>query len=497
MIVVNKMVCHYRGYLRILLVGCVFFLAGCQSDHNADTGNIDADNSGIGGTGITRGAISGFGSVIVNGIEFNTENATFTRDSLPANEQDFLLGDVVSIDATYDVSGKFAMANSMSYRDMLEGPVGSTPGNNTFEMLGQEIVVDSATTFANFNRLNELKTHNFLEISGYHGSDGKVYATRVELKADTYVPGMILELKGRVAAVDTARKTFNIEGLTVDYANAQLDHIPNGVPVAGDYVEITSHRNFDGEILLAEIIVSTSETLPLTPGSGANIEGLVTRIDSPSAFNINGLDVAVTATSSFFNGTAEDLNLNTKVQVIGTTDDQGVLLAEEVHLLRIGEECIKATLEPNPVDLESQRLEILGVDVKTGPRTVFQDKSDRQQINLSLSDLSEGEFLRVCGDVDADNALLALRIERHNPYPHTRVKGFTTEQDAVLRVFKMLDILFSTSSETVYQDFNGKEISAAVFFNRLAADHALVTAKGDLIGNSPYEIRASQLKLEP
>ena len=39
---------------------------------------------GIGGTGVTSGAISGFGSVFVNGIEFETAGTSFDVDDDPA-----------------------------------------------------------------------------------------------------------------------------------------------------------------------------------------------------------------------------------------------------------------------------------------------------------------------------------------------------------------------------------------------------------------------------
>ncbi|MGD8913904.1 MAG: hypothetical protein PVJ68_14345, partial [Candidatus Thiodiazotropha sp.] len=61
------------------------------------SGNTPTLNGGIGGTGITQGRVTGFGSVFVNGTEFNTDDASFTVNDLAATESDLAVGMVVRI----------------------------------------------------------------------------------------------------------------------------------------------------------------------------------------------------------------------------------------------------------------------------------------------------------------------------------------------------------------------------------------------------------------
>ncbi|MCU7855552.1 MAG: hypothetical protein KZQ79_07650, partial [Candidatus Thiodiazotropha sp. (ex Lucinoma borealis)] len=41
-------------------------------------GGSQVADGGIGGTGVSMGRVTGFGSIFVNGIEFETDNASFT-----------------------------------------------------------------------------------------------------------------------------------------------------------------------------------------------------------------------------------------------------------------------------------------------------------------------------------------------------------------------------------------------------------------------------------
>ena len=52
--------------------------------------------AGIGGTGITTsGTITGFGSIFVNGVEYDLTGAGITVDGVPASDADLTLGMVL------------------------------------------------------------------------------------------------------------------------------------------------------------------------------------------------------------------------------------------------------------------------------------------------------------------------------------------------------------------------------------------------------------------
>src|SRR6266849_192945 len=77
-----------------LLFGTLFALASCGGG-----------SSGTGGSGVTTfGKITGFGSVIVNGVEFSTSGAMILRDDVPVTQGDLRVGMVVTVSGTHSGS---------------------------------------------------------------------------------------------------------------------------------------------------------------------------------------------------------------------------------------------------------------------------------------------------------------------------------------------------------------------------------------------------------
>ena len=72
-------------------------------DGGSSAGGIDGtDGGGIDGTGMPFGTITGFGSVLVNGIEFSTGNATIKLDDSSAAQSSLRVGRVVCVDGSID-----------------------------------------------------------------------------------------------------------------------------------------------------------------------------------------------------------------------------------------------------------------------------------------------------------------------------------------------------------------------------------------------------------
>ncbi|MGD8372458.1 MAG: DUF5666 domain-containing protein, partial [Syntrophobacterales bacterium] len=105
-----------------------------------------SSGGGIGGSGVTsQGSITGFGSIVVNGTEFDTTNATIIVEGEEAGVVDLHLGMVVTV---YGTDGKSAVANRVVYNDNVEGPVKNIVDNGTskqFEILNQTVIVNFIT----------------------------------------------------------------------------------------------------------------------------------------------------------------------------------------------------------------------------------------------------------------------------------------------------------------------------------------------------------------
>jgi len=115
------------------------------------------------------GPISGFGSVIVNGLRYETNSATFTIDGVSGTQADLKVGQIVKMRSEKDSSGS-DVASSVDYEEILEGPVTSINlANNSVVILGRTILVENTTSFDDDispSSLEGIAVGDILEISG-------------------------------------------------------------------------------------------------------------------------------------------------------------------------------------------------------------------------------------------------------------------------------------------------------------------------------------------
>ena len=126
--------------------------------------------AGIDRLGVTTGTINGFGSIIVNGVEYETNAADFDIDDGPGSQSELKVGQQVTIQWDSSDDGVTRNAQSVSYDDLLEGPIDSIdPGAQTLVILGQVVIVDAATSFDDEivpRDLTGLELDDVVEVSG-------------------------------------------------------------------------------------------------------------------------------------------------------------------------------------------------------------------------------------------------------------------------------------------------------------------------------------------
>ena len=89
--------------LSLLLITCLG-LSGCGGGGSG--GIADIGGGGIGGTGISStGTIDGFGSIFVNGVEYETGDSEILLDGQSASESSLRLGMVVTVRGTINDDG--------------------------------------------------------------------------------------------------------------------------------------------------------------------------------------------------------------------------------------------------------------------------------------------------------------------------------------------------------------------------------------------------------
>jgi len=255
--------------LYLLIAGLVVVACG-------GGGGGSVAGGGIGGTGITAsGAITGFGSIKLNGLVFDTTNATRIVDGVPAADDAALaVGMVVTVKGTLSTDGVNGTADQIEYDDdvqgPLQGPIVEVDQTKSFSVMGIQVDVDRiATVFANTD-YDLLADGDLVELSGFFDGAGILHASRIEDKGGSQV-----EVKGQVNSFGPLGRTFTLDvrngavQYTVDYSAITLPALLS----PGEFVEVKG--------ALANTTIAATRVERIDEGFDSNvdkasIEGIVT-----------------------------------------------------------------------------------------------------------------------------------------------------------------------------------------------------------------------------
>lgn len=440
---------------------------------------------GIIRTGIASGPISGFGSVIVNGVHYETTNATITVDDNPGAESDLEVGQIVQIVGTVtedETTGliESGEADTILFDDNVEGPIESRDlVNNMMVVLGQTVSVNADTSFDDGidpPSLEGLMDGDIVEVSGFINANGGISASRVERKA----AGGEFEVRGTVANLDDANMLFDINALSVDFSNAVLDNFPGGAINNGDFVEAKG-MSFGANGELQATRVELEGGFSGDDGDNAEIEGLITRFVDETDFDVAGFPVTTNAQTVFEGGTAQDLGLNVKVEAEGDVDANGVLVADKVDIRRGNVIRMEANIDD--VDATAGTVTVLGIAVEVDALTRLEDKSSADIQPFTLADLNAGDFVELRGGEDPPDSgmVIASRLERDDDDPDTILQGFVQSvNDPDLTI---LGATIQTGNTVIFRDVDDSPLSRADFFS-MVVQGSLVKAKGTLMGGN-------------
>lgn len=308
----------------IALLGSAAALAGCGGGGTSGVASVTS-----GGTGsFSSGAITGFGSVIVNGVRYDDSKARITDDDGSLRSSgDLKLGMVVSISGSAvitGVNGSVASANSIGYGSELKGPIESK-GGQTLVVLGQTVQITASTVFEAgiTGGLSGLNVGQLVEVHGFIDPVGnQLVATRIEHEDNASE----CKLQGQVKTLNTGAKTFSIGTLTISYASVPSAELPAGL-AEGLLVRVRLQATPATGIRIATRVRAVEHHLE--DRDQAEVEGTITAFTSASQFSVNGLPV--NATGARFPDGTQGLVLGAAVEVEGRLSG-GVLVATEVEI---------------------------------------------------------------------------------------------------------------------------------------------------------------------
>ncbi len=454
----------------------------------SDSGGPLAEG-GIGGTGISSGTITGFGSIFVNGVEFNTEDAVITVDGDLANESDLGIGMVVAVEGSYDQNGLSGTANRITYDEILEGTVDAIDiAAESLVVLGQSVFTNKQTVFEGAS-FDALTVGNIVEISGFTTSSGAIQATRIEFKSQRFILSTTeLEITGTVANLDESTMTFMIGDLVIDFSNAVLSDLPDGRLTEGSVVAAESSVERVNGVLVANRVEGREISLADFGGLRFEIEGVVTDFTSPSDFEVNGILVRTDANTLFENGTSADIALDTKLEEVeGILDANGVLFAAEIEFDLDATVEIEADVQA--VDSVNRELVLLGITVTVNNRTVIFDGSDAAVRPFGLEDIRIGDRVVVIGN-PMGGIVTAIRLERMNPAFEVGLEGPVSA--IAPPTFEILGVTVETTNQTDFKDANDVPIAAAEFFAAVQIG-SIAGAEGTLASGNVIVAREAEL----
>ncbi|MBW9265278.1 MAG: hypothetical protein K1565_07105 [Candidatus Thiodiazotropha sp. (ex. Lucinisca nassula)] len=409
-----------NSLIRKILISAVMGAAVAGLTSCGGGGGPQVADGGIGGTGITQGRVTSFGSIFVNGIEFNTDDASFTVNNMAATQDDLAIGMVVNISGSSDASNASGIADSVSYDSLIEGVVSSNDitNNNTLEVMDQTITVDGDTVYDNqidATTLENLPVNSEVEVSGFTDGTGTVLATRIEVKSLAWAGGE-LEVSGVISAVSGSQ--FQIGSLVIDASS-----IPS-IPPAGTFVEVEGN-SFSGGLFVADSIEIEGDgsLVVAEDGEEVEIEGQITQaLDANNLFSLNGQIVDASATS--LSGAASQLALGRIAEVEGVMNGD-ILLAEEIELKATSSERgeIGGLLGIGNVDTAAGTVTLLGQTIKVDSSTIMESDVGESS-SFTLEQLISSDYLEA--KVYIDNGMLVaskLELENVPPNHNAEVKG--------------------------------------------------------------------------
>lgn len=463
---------------RNLLIHCIAAalatggLAGCGGG-----GSSEGSSTGGAASISSVGTITGFGSIFVNGVEFETGNASYRVDDQDAFDDSALaVGMKVKVKGTVNADGSTGTATSVMYDDDLEGPIeaGSLllvdANTKTFTVFGMQVKADATSTvFDDGASFDSLADGQKLEVSGYFDGS-QIVATRIEKQSDLDDE---FEIKGTVASYDGTSVTLTLQngasaGPYTISPTAELD-IP--ADPAGLFVEVKLMDQ--GGSLVAITIETDDDDLLDDSDENVSIRGVVTD-DGGGGFMINSVPFAVDGTTEFKPASlASNLAAGLEVKVEGHMQD-GVLIAEEVET------------EDGDIEIEARVTDASFSDAKVG--TVTLDLSNGQSLTVhtdnsslfednSASDLNDDgsfnldelalgtDFVEIEAFENDAGQLVATSIEREDGGRDTRLKAPVDSFDVNVSV-TLLGITYTVTGGTSYE-VNDVVSDASSFFGSL------------------------------
>ncbi len=477
------------GWGRALAFAVVALHLAC-SDGGA--GSDGGDGGQTAGTASSEGPITGFGSVIMNGVRWNTDAAAFEIDGRPGTQADLGIGMIVRVEGRRESDGS-CTAERVRFESRLRGPVRGIeelgPDNKVLTIFGIRTLVSRAETRLRDVSFDTLAEDRIVEVSGFANAEGDIEVTHLRDRglpavgsSEVKVAGTISGLAGSSFLIGTSEVTF--DGTT------EIDDF--GLQGLRDGLEV----RVEGR-LLANDGIAASEIESLRDHGDddfdeTEIHGIVTEFVSLAAFKVAGQPVDASR-ARFEPNDPTLLRDGIRVEAEGEIDAAGVLVAEKIKF-KSSEVRIHAEVADSlDVDAVAGTLLLLDIPIHVDSATEIRDRRDDDEA-FGLADVEAGDFLEVRGVARADGSVTATRLEREVG-DDLRLRGPVDMIDAVGRMFTILGVTIQTDAGTEFETDDDIPTTEAAFYAALTPG-IIVQADDDQDGDETVFDVADEVELQ-
>ncbi|UCE32017.1 MAG: hypothetical protein JSW68_03550 [Burkholderiales bacterium] len=325
----------FSGYRRcagiVAAAALALTAAACGGGGSGDAGVPAATEAAA---TVVVGPITGFGSVIVNGIRFDDSASQVTDDGgeqLPGGREALRLGMMVEVHGSIGADPGLGVATRIAVRGELQGPIDSVDAaGGTLQVFGVTVRTTAATLFAGIDGLVALRAGDLVEVHGFRDPvTGVITATRIELRP--IGPAVRLMVRGIVQDLRPEQQTFLLavgeRNVLVDYSQARVQPSASAL-FEGAWVKVVSSQLPDADVIRADR-VQVNGPRHIDDRAMVEIEGYADQVsDDGLQFEIDGIPIDASA-ANFVRGRPSDVASGRLLEVKGRWQD-GVLIAQIV-----------------------------------------------------------------------------------------------------------------------------------------------------------------------
>lgn len=417
------------------------------------------------------GMITGFGSVYVNGVEYDTNGASYDVDDASASDDSALaVGMVVKVRGSVNADGRTGSASSVSYDDEVEGLVedlatdAGDPSIKTFTVMNTMVRVDQNST--NFDGEDDaafsfetIMNRDNVEVSGEYEGDILVasYVEKQDSADDDF------EAKGTVTEYDDADHFVLVlkNGSTLDVTLAAGAEIPS-VGIANDqYVEvegtIPDPAGFPDSIVVTKVELEDNDHFGNDDDDEVEVKGMLNYHADTETWSVRDVMIAFSDNTeykpeSLMDSIADGSATGLTVEVEGFYLEEALQVEEieleEDELELKGDATVLESAGPRDGTIQLSFGMATGtVDVVVNSDTMFRD--DEAMDHFDLDSIMDSAKVEVEARWADDGSIIASSLHLEDDMGY-EIKGPLDEIDAVS--VSVLDVIFGVNENTFFEN---------------------------------------------